>query len=465
MQSPPEGFAQTFFVGTDLVVPQNKNLVTTRMDLHFILLRALFEPLVPSESVSDASNPRNPPLGTAESCTHSNLPFLSAEELLPGLTVPIPEKNSKEIGFQSTGDAVSSGKPNLDMEPGHPSTSSAFDWGKQGGRRDENRMDWFNGQEDDNDNETYMDGEDFFQQLRKGAQRGTRKSSRATVEAESHFEGWVAPPAAQVARLEEEVVVAGVERGRDCFAQQQQSRDGTAWWRSWVRAARAVESTSTSPRCPCHFCRSATPGSPSPLHEVLAYLPHLLPDFCDMKPHGGETYYRPSFSKAAHWVARRVERVSQSEALRQFLQIPAATQPADLGKQGLAKDQTKEMTDADGSHAEALRDVAFGLVSELISAPILSALHREMKNKIDLSTTERERLCRFLRVDPNPEERCGDPTLSSGMETGRASMAGVATAAPERRKTQGTPSLSVRKLEKAGKPKGTPTLDFFFAKK
>lgn len=45
-QGPPEGFAQTFFVGDDRVIPQNATLIASPLNLHFILLRVLFDEYV-----------------------------------------------------------------------------------------------------------------------------------------------------------------------------------------------------------------------------------------------------------------------------------------------------------------------------------------------------------------------------------------------------------------------------------
>lgn len=436
-QSPPEGFAQTFFIGTDLVVPQNNNMVATRMDLHFILLRALFEPLVDVTRAGCASSA-----------------FLSPEQLLPGL----PHASVQPVALEAPHVSVPLAPTSNDCSS---SFSPAFDWAGGGGGSIGGGMESAELDED----QSYEDGEDFFLQLRREAMgrraaRGSnggmsssfRKTSRGEVEHEfgEDPEGCGGSDAPQQTRRLE-----GGMRVTD-----HREMEGTAWWQAWRKAAAELS-------VPVWTNASSCTASVFPLQEVLAHLPCLLKDFCEVKQHGSEAYYRPSLAKAAKWVAKRIDRVQRSEALRQFLQLPAPI--ADITKKNNNNgDDAGEGWDELSPHAEALRDAAFGLVSELIFTPILTAMQQEVEHRMeDISPADQKRLCCLLRSESSLEQS-SIHTSSNRMtgETSAVSRSNVSTVGgPERRKTQGTPSLGVRKLEKAGKPKGTPTLDFFFGKK
>lgn len=66
-QGPPEGFAQTFFVGDDRVIPQNATLIASPVDLHFILMRVLFDGYVVRQCCTSSSRK----LGVGHSLVHS----------------------------------------------------------------------------------------------------------------------------------------------------------------------------------------------------------------------------------------------------------------------------------------------------------------------------------------------------------------------------------------------------------
>ncbi|KAK7198965.1 surface antigen protein 2 [Novymonas esmeraldas] len=145
-------------------------------------------------------------------------------------------------------------------------------------------------------------------------------------------------------------------------------------------------------------------------------------------------YYRPSEAVAVAWLRRRVERVRASAVLRSMLQLP--------------------VTDG-GAAAEVPMAFAFGVVAEYVPERLHAALAAAC-GLVDpaTSTTVAEGVPRPSLPPPPPplqQQQQQRPDVAKAMDT----VASVA--APK--------SASVKRLEKAGRPKGTPTLLAMFAKK
>lgn len=122
-QAPPDGFAQTWFIGSEAVVPQNSLLVATPVDPHFWLLRRLFDSTRGSGRGEEVFRP-----------LHDLLPPLHAEE---EERAALSHSRTSEEGGNKTYDA---------------------------------------------DDDVYEDGEAFFQQMRKATQASDRQRPNVTEE-------------------------------------------------------------------------------------------------------------------------------------------------------------------------------------------------------------------------------------------------------------------------------------------
>ncbi|KAG5484897.1 hypothetical protein LSCM4_07670 [Leishmania orientalis] len=153
-------------------------------------------------------------------------------------------------------------------------------------------------------------------------------------------------------------------------------------------------------------------------------------------------YYRPSESVAVEWLKRRVEHVRASPVLREILQLPDRSSAATATAAATAPPETTE---------EVPMSIAFGVVAEYVP----DRLHTALAVACGL---------------PNPAQAAiSSPTAAAPFDAAMRHRDGGELST--KRKAVGTASAggpksaSVRRLEKAGQPKGTPTLLDMFAKK
>eukprot|EP00796_Vickermania_ingenoplastis_P012237 gene12237-8423_t len=430
-QDPPEGFAQTFFVGEDAVVPQNDSLVATPVDLHFILLRVVMESW---EAMSGAAGSG----GAQPSC------FCAVEDFIPGLRAAVTEaRGSAEFTCSSRPSNTASHATSPESRFGADTDTD------QGAAREEEPPSRCRAEEIDT---LYDDGEAFFQQLRQ----------------EQHTRG------------------RGPLQKRERMPDKSSS-SSSGWWGAWLRAATLPPASSSSSSSPAP--NREREGTSHLLH-VLSQLPLLLHDFCDVKyteagrGGGGGTsrapdqayqgYYRFSPLKAAVWVGRRVQRLARSATLWFSLQVP----PREEGPTA-----TSPPT-ADDPYADVLASSALALVSEYISAQTLNALREAAARATPEAVREAcvDTAAGGMEVEVEALRRLlgsrEDTTSTPGaVAQGTASSPPPLPSAPDpagpgitkdgpRAAAPGTGLVSakVRRLEKAGRPKGTPTLDSFFGR-
>ncbi|KAG5483643.1 hypothetical protein CUR178_08310 [Leishmania enriettii] len=153
-------------------------------------------------------------------------------------------------------------------------------------------------------------------------------------------------------------------------------------------------------------------------------------------------YYRPSESVAVEWLKRRVEHVRASSVLREILQLPDRSSAATATAAATVPPETSE---------EVPMSIAFGVVAEYVP----DRLHAVLAGACGL---------------PNPAQAAvSSPTAAAPIDAAMRHRDGGELRT--KRKAVGTASAggpksgSVRRLEKAGQPKGTPTLLDMFAKK
>ncbi|KAG5509875.1 hypothetical protein JKF63_07520 [Porcisia hertigi] len=153
-------------------------------------------------------------------------------------------------------------------------------------------------------------------------------------------------------------------------------------------------------------------------------------------------YYKPSESVALDWLKRKIEHVRASAVLRALLQLPDSTSVA-------------ASTAAPTAAAEACTEVpmsfAFGVVAEYVP----DRLHAALAVACGISDLAAQPVSSLTSAaslhDTQQPRRSGDLTTRRGSDVVPSAV--------------GPKSASVRRLEKAGPPKGTPTLFDMFAKK
>ena len=172
-------------------------------------------------------------------------------------------------------------------------------------------------------------------------------------------------------------------------------------------------------------------------------------------------YYRPAEAVAVAWLKRKVERLRASAALREVLQLPEAV-PQTFAVEGASTQEQQQQEQQEqhrGTGAEVPMAIAFGVVAEYVP----------------------ERLQGPLAVAcglPDPTHPLSSSSSLAGVKRGRdgecwsgGSYSPAETKPPTAASASATPpvagpkSASVKRLEKAGRPKGTPTLFTMFAKK
>lgn len=586
-QGPPQGFGQTFFIGEDRVVPQVSTLIASPVDLHFMLLRILFDPdrcnHLPHalEGGSSGAASLVSPSSTAQEGygPPRALPFRSAEEwLFPLLRgAPSPPCGPDTTRTHKEGEMVLE-----DSQTGHHRWTGRplpFHDGISQVVQEDTMQTGGEGEEEEEEEPMYDDGESFFQHLRARS-AVTHDPTRITERPKDHF------PFAHGKRA----------RDNDHTSTSKEEGKETGWWKRWLDAmqdeggdSRLVAKESMVDRCVASIGTRSCTGVGNPVsHLFQRALPSLLEDFCETTtfvPHSPSVssfatpskgwvgdghekeahheeatqYFQPSWVKAAFWVARRVRAVQRSTALRTFLQLPplppvraaeeeAAKTPAENadGKRTAIDDanpavvstphkaeEGQRTTGWEGRELCMLQKAALGLVSEYIPSSFLHHMRCAVKAKMERENTEghvgaaeedgatsglwtrstpsclewgmrggekkrnsvveveRERMtyveCWALLQDGDPEEAHTQGRNHSSMRgiftneeeeekarpigTGHHhSEWGVGGPTVENRGSSDTskkppPSLllpSLRRLEKEGKPKGTPTLDAFF---
>lgn len=392
-QGPPQGFAQTFFIGEDRVVPQVSTLIASPVDLHFLLLRILFdsdrcayrpeagvgEPSVASllPLASDAhvcgtgwTPPRD---GSVPSCLLPRaLPFRSAEEWLD----PLPLLSLRtEASLPSSGTHRSDtptevmrgkGATVVDLLTGSPRfTGQSLPFYGISCRREDATVGVSDGLQDallasgegEEEEAVYDDGESFFQHLRAMS----RRERITTLSTERRSD--LAFPHSKREREADE------DEDDDANNTQKAKVEGKemGWWKRWVDTMQEEEEEegdhlplmkeAMQGQCGERVCTSSGTRKGNYLqHFFQSALPSLLEDFCetttfvthasscsastppkvfgDAMEKEATTYFQPSWLKAALWVARRVRMVQGSTALRTFLQLPPPVAlPADVAAQ------------------------------------------------------------------------------------------------------------------------------------
>ncbi|KPA75713.1 hypothetical protein ABB37_08266 [Leptomonas pyrrhocoris] len=211
----------------------------------------------------------------------------------------------------------------------------------------------------------------------------------------------------------------------------------------------------------------------------------VLRRLCEVREVGGEAgngsggssardmYYRPSEAVAVAWLKRKVELLRGSSVLREVLQLSevttttagAASTPSSSSSSPSTATAVHSLpqqvsatstTPASKAAAEVPLAIAFGMVAEYVP----ERLHDPLAVACGLP-------------DPSlPSSVSSVVTPSAGAKRGREGE-GSSSAMPSAERNPasgGTPSAgpksaSVRRLERAGRPKGTPTLFSMFAKK
>lgn len=104
IQGPPERFAQTFFLHRNYVLPQNRNIICTPFDLHYLLLRALLEPVIGEEvtrgvgSFRSAENLLCLPSSPSAPMSSQELKESASEAKEEGFIFPVDEVDDFENG-------------------------------------------------------------------------------------------------------------------------------------------------------------------------------------------------------------------------------------------------------------------------------------------------------------------------------------------------------------------------------
>jgi hypothetical protein len=230
-------------------------------------------------------------------------------------------------------------------------------------------------------------------------------------------------------------------------------------WKSWADAAAAYPLV-------LHACFDTLRSS-----TVLRRL-------CEVREVGGgdssgvaDAYYRPSEAVAVEWLRRKVMLLRGSTTLREVLQLPEqvktdAVPPTDVSvttssSRTSSSPQTGTRQSSDGpisaaASAEVPLSIAFGMIAEYVP----ERLHGPLAVACGLP-------------DPALAASTAVSSLSPSTTTGgvRRDRDGGGARRPEPASDTTSPastgpkSASVKRLEKAGRPKGTPTLLSMFAKK
>lgn len=252
-----------------------------------------------------------------------------------------------------------------------------------------------------------------------------------------------------------------------------------------------VPSSSASASASLSCCSSAmthsiNPPTASASQHITALSAEVHTEAHPMKPLGDLYYYRFSAEKAASWLAQRVSHVQRSAVLRSMLQLPPLPAGEVTPVRDGVDDSVSTQHDAEpekdgrgvgslccprsgihvpveeegGSSCEAettssqLRSVAFGIVMDYVPP----SLHAAVALKCGLSHES------ALSTASGPERRAGEEAMQPTHSGCGAAAGGGARAGGTATAVRAVKSASVRRLEKAGRPKGTPTLFSLFAK-
>lgn len=185
----------------------------------------------------------------------------------------------------------------------------------------------------------------------------------------------------------------------------------------------------------------------------------LLRRFCEVRVVGSDSeqddsrpdvYYRLSDAVAVEWLRRKVLQVRASAVLRAILQLPERARPAE---------PTTSTTSAVEAE-EVPMSMAFGVVAEYVPQRLHAALSAAcgLQSSASAATATGgggEAVSPAFNAGAK-RDRAGEG-IGSGASAAAAAAVAVAPAGPK--------SASVKRLEKAGRPKGTPTLFSMFASK
>lgn len=449
-QGPPGGFAQTWFVGSKAVFPCDRTLVATPFDVTFFVLRALVE------------HPQKDKFLPATDCVvygegnYGGAGGGGGEE-----AVMIQSKHDGLTACTSTPAAPpqSSSSP-----PSQGSSSSRFAGLFEG--VDATRGGYMGFQsEEDGEGET-DDAEGFFRAYRASSKTDHPSSLPHSVPTPS----LPPPPHADSAAGNNsthhgQFSCGGHSQPASRLLRTPSSTTSSGWWPGWCLAV-----------LQCPSLRPCLTKLYS--HDVLCRL-------CEVKEVGGECYYRFSPTVAAGWVKAKVNRVQHSNALRALLQLPPLEKEEEKANAHDAPSETlstvtpsplsasvppsptaspkNNSSSSSSSSEKALRDLAFALVAEYVPSSLQEEVAKACGVGVSSSTAQSAdgSVESGHRSATHPDVVVDDHGVAAGNERAggmkRTGTPGVAVEAPK--------SASVKRLEKAGRPKGTPTLMSMFAKK
>lgn len=175
-------------------------------------------------------------------------------------------------------------------------------------------------------------------------------------------------------------------------------------------------------------------------------------------------YYRFSEAKTMKWLQAKHEKLCACQALRSLLGITQppteATSPSTVGEEEVTTSTTNQASTVDPMLL-VLRERAFGLLQEYLPPPLVQRAMVQCLGEAHAAQTSatppRRTTTESLSHSGSAGAGGGGGTPSAAAVPSKPSLPQPAKAAPK--------SASVKRLEKAGPPKGTPTLFQMFAKK
>lgn len=196
------------------------------------------------------------------------------------------------------------------------------------------------------------------------------------------------------------------------------------------------------------------------VREVPATHHHYHNNSSDQEVEGAcEVYYRPAEAVAVAWLKRKVERLRASAVLREVLQLPEAV-PQTLAVEGAStQEQQQQQEQHRGTGAEVPMAIAFGIVAEYVPERLQGPL--AVACGLPDPTHPLSSSSSLAGVKRGRDGECWSGGSYSPAETKPSAAVSASATLP----VAGPKSASVKRLEKAGRPKGTPTLFTMFAKK
>lgn len=185
----------------------------------------------------------------------------------------------------------------------------------------------------------------------------------------------------------------------------------------------------------------------------------LLEPLCEVKNVGGTSYYRFSLEKTAQWVKRKTDKLRGSRALRRIVGIADDNADDDGDTHPVRVPSTTERS----SHRPTTHSALIGGQQQQ-AVPCQLAFSVVAEYLPDAITAVAAVACGItFATGSSPREGMHDDTTTQSTGTSRSA---VTTPVSAKKAVVASPkSASVKRLEKAGRPKGTPTLMAMFAKK